>query len=132
MDRRNASQADRDLQKSTRNVPPEGFKSLPPGKDAVEVISDYLKGLYNHVLARLTQSYGKEFVDLTPIEFVLTVPAIWTDKARSLTKEAATRAGFGSRPKDKIGMVSEPEAAAIYTIKSTFDSSKGTIQKLQV
>ena len=113
-------------------MPPEGFMALPAGKDAVQVVSDYLSGLYKHALSTLALNYGKEFVDVTPIEFVLTVPAIWNDKARSLTKEAATRAGFGARPGDKMKMVSEPEAAAIYTIKSTFDTSKGTVQKLQV
>lgn len=115
-----------------RSVPPTGFMALPTGKEAVDVVADYLSGLYKHTLARLALNYGKEFVDVTPIEFVLTVPAIWSDKARSLTKEAATRAGFGSRQDDKMRMVSEPEAAAIYTIKSTFDESKGTIQSLKV
>lgn len=104
--------------------PPSGYMTLPPGKMAIDVVADYLSGVYVHTLERLYQHYGKESVDVTPIEFVLTVPAIWSDKARNLTKEAAKRAGFGSRKDDRINLVSEPEAAAIYTIKSTFDSTR--------
>ncbi|KAK6332125.1 hypothetical protein TWF718_002659 [Orbilia javanica] len=111
--------------------PPSGYMALPPGKTAIDVVSDYLSGVYAHTIDRLSQHYGKEYVDVTPIEFVLTVPAIWSDKARNLTKEAAKRAGFASRKDDRIKLVSEPEAAAIYTIKSTFDSTRNASQ-LQV
>lgn len=34
-------------------------------------------------------------IKMTPIEFWLTVPATWSDKAKSATKDAATRAEFG-------------------------------------
>ncbi|KAF3913237.1 hypothetical protein AA313_de0208395 [Arthrobotrys entomopaga] len=104
--------------------PPSGYMQLPPGKQAIDVVADYLSGVYAHALERLSQQYGREYVDVTPIDFVLTVPAIWSDKARNLTKEAAKRAGFASRKDDKINLVTEPEAAAIYTIKSTFDATR--------
>lgn len=42
----------------------------------------------------------------TPIDFVLTVPAIWSLAAKQKTETAATRAGFkGSK---KIHLVTEP------------------------
>ncbi|EPS43230.1 hypothetical protein H072_2762 [Dactylellina haptotyla CBS 200.50] len=116
--------ADPTFANKTALRPPSGYMSLPPGKAAIDVVSDYLSGVYKHTLQRLSQHYGREYIEVTPIDFVLTVPAIWSDKARNLTKEAARRAGFGSRPDDRINLVSEPEAAAIYTIKSTFDSTR--------
>ncbi|KAF3929591.1 hypothetical protein ABW19_dt0208497 [Dactylella cylindrospora] len=117
-------QADPTFANKATLKPPSGYMALPPGKEAIDVVADYLSGVYTHAIERLCQNYGKDFVDVTPIEFVLTVPAIWSDKARNLTKEAAKRAGFGSRKDDRIRLVSEPEAAAIYTIKSTFDSTR--------
>ncbi|KAF3480439.1 heat shock 70 kDa protein 12A [Arthroderma uncinatum] len=51
------------------------------------------------------------------MEFWFTMPAIWSDKAQHATREAAKRAGFGSRPGDEIYMISEPEAAAIAALK---------------
>jgi molecular chaperone DnaK (HSP70) len=54
-----------------------------------------------------------EFVESTPIEYILTVPAIWSDKAKSDTLWCASKAGFGAM--DKIRLITEPEAAAVYT-----------------
>jgi hypothetical protein len=54
-----------------------------------------------------------DFVDSTPIETILTVPAVWSDKAKSDTLHCAHRAGFGEM--DKIRLITEPEAAAVYT-----------------
>ncbi|KAK6353138.1 hypothetical protein TWF696_005128 [Orbilia brochopaga] len=104
--------------------PPSGYMVLPPGKEAVDVVADYLSGVYEHIFDRLYKHHPKEYIEVTPIEFILTVPAIWSDKARNLTKDAAKRAGFGSRKDDRIRLVSEPEAAAIYTIRSTFESTR--------
>jgi molecular chaperone DnaK (HSP70) len=54
-----------------------------------------------------------DFVESTPIEYILTVPAVWSDKAKSDTLWCASQAGFG--PMDKIRLITEPEAAAVYT-----------------
>jgi molecular chaperone DnaK (HSP70) len=43
--------------------------------------------------------------------YVITVPAIWSDDAKNLTRLAATRAGI---PGDKLNLITEPEAAALY------------------
>jgi molecular chaperone DnaK (HSP70) len=64
----------------------------------------------------LTRRYGEGFIFRTPVEWILTVPAVWSDGAKNATLEAAERAGMG-----KIGglkMISEPEAAAVYTLKA--------------
>ena len=57
--------------------------------------------------------WGEDFQDNTPIEYILTVPAVWSDKAKSDTLQCASKAGFGST--SKIRLITEPEAAAIYT-----------------
>lgn len=53
---------------------------------------------------------------LTKVEFVLTVPAVWSDSAKNATLQAAERAGMGNR--HELKLISEPEAAAIYTLKA--------------
>ncbi|CEL07319.1 hypothetical protein ASPCAL10479 [Aspergillus calidoustus] len=49
------------------------------------------------------------------IQFVLTVPAVWSDKAKDATLRAAIKAGA---PAQGISLVSEPEAAALYTLRA--------------
>ncbi|KAF3318987.1 hypothetical protein TWF173_005397 [Orbilia oligospora] len=59
-----------------------------------------------------------ETLDITPINFVFTVPAIWGHQAQQATKMAAKLAGFCSRESDTLSLVSEPEAAAMYVLKA--------------
>jgi molecular chaperone DnaK (HSP70) len=46
----------------------------------------------------------------------MTVPAIWTDKAKAMMREAAIKAGIidGHDPLERLVFVAEPEAAAAY------------------
>lgn len=84
------------------------------GKDAQTVVSDYLTELWKHAKSELERRYGKEFMRTTKMDIVLTVPAVWSDGAKDATLRAAQRAGMGNA----ITMISEPEAAAVYTLKS--------------
>ena len=92
---------------------------LPAGKTAVEITTDYLKLLYAHLMGTLRQEHICT-LDSTPIQFVLTTPAIWSHEAQNATCQAAKDAGFTSRPGDTLTMVSEPEAAASYCLKEIF------------
>ena len=57
------------------------------------------------------------FVDSKSKEYVLSVPAIWSDLAKNKTLECALSAGLGEKnDPSSIRLVSEPEAAAVYTI----------------
>jgi molecular chaperone DnaK (HSP70) len=96
---------------------------IPPGKSAVDVVSDYLTPLYKHCMDRLERKITKKLLDVTPIEFWFTMPAIWSDEAQHATRTAATRAGFGTRTSvgDSIKMITEPEAAALAAFKTTKD-----------
>lgn len=67
-------------------------------------------------MASIKQSYEFGWVESSKITYILTVPAIWSDSARNLMIQAAERAGYGSH-RVNFNFVSEPEAAAAYTLK---------------
>jgi hypothetical protein len=104
---------------------------LPSGKSALVVTTDYLRHLYNHLMHTLRRRFAKT-LDISPIQFVLTTPAIWSDRAQSATCEAAKKAGFTSREGDTLTMVSEPEAAASYCLKEIFSQRRDTESPLRV
>lgn len=83
-----------------------------PRKQPVDFASDYLKAIRDYVMeVGLTNHLGREFLDKQPIQYVITVPAIWSDKAKDLTRRAAVHAGI---PEKDLCLVTEPEAAALY------------------
>ncbi|KAH2148997.1 hypothetical protein KXW33_004558 [Aspergillus fumigatus] len=105
-----------------------GNMKLPEGKTAVDVVADYLSEVYQHILKTISKNITEDDLRITPLEFWLTVPAIWSDRALDATRTAAQRAGFGkspSRPMDQIFLISEPEAAAVTALKKYTTSSIG-------
>ena len=86
--------------------PSSNNRAVTPQK----LTTDYLRALCRNVLDAVLQR--------TQREYIITVPAVWTEKARELTAQCAVDAGMGSE--EKLHLVSEPEAAAIYAI-SKFD-----------
>ncbi|OJJ02097.1 hypothetical protein ASPVEDRAFT_887752 [Aspergillus versicolor CBS 583.65] len=97
-----------------------GMFRLPEDKDAVQVASDFLSGVYEHILTTIAKQITEEALRVTPLEFWFTVPAIWSDEAKHSTLEAARRAGFGSMRaniQDTICLIPEPEAAAIAALR---------------
>ncbi|KAF8448441.1 hypothetical protein BGX38DRAFT_1142745 [Terfezia claveryi] len=95
--------------------------SLPADKTPLAVVTDYLKGIYQHARDALEKAYPTSFSSSIgkdiALEFCLTVPAIWNDTAKDLTLQAARAAGM-SESHVKIKTVSEPEAAAIHCLKT--------------
>ncbi|KAH7398970.1 hypothetical protein DE146DRAFT_678065 [Phaeosphaeria sp. MPI-PUGE-AT-0046c] len=85
-------------------------------KTVMEAVSDYLAQIYQHTMETLTRRYGETFMSLTKVQFVLTVPAVWSDSAKDATLKAAEKAGMGKR--HELQLISEPEAAAVYTLKA--------------
>jgi molecular chaperone DnaK (HSP70) len=85
-------------------------------KTVMEAVSDFLTQIYNHTMETLSRRYGETFMGMTKVQFVLTVPAVWSDSAKDATLKAAERAGMGS--KGDVNLISEPEAAAVYTLKA--------------
>lgn len=82
--------------------PPSGLKSDSREKlfentsdrDVEGLITDYLSALNKHVIFILEQKLGASVLRTTPIEFVLTVPAIWTESAKQKTLGACERASM--------------------------------------
>ncbi|KAB8342848.1 hypothetical protein FH972_022446 [Carpinus fangiana] len=85
-------------------------------RNVMDAVTDYLTLIYRHTMETLTRRYGGAFLSKTRVDFVLTVPAVWSDAAKHATLLAAERAGMGSR--DSLRIISEPEAAAVYTFKA--------------
>lgn len=46
----------------------------------------------------------------------MTVPAVWSERAKHLTRNAAYEAGFAARAGDTINVIAEPAAAAQISI----------------
>jgi hypothetical protein len=96
-----------------------------PGKTAVDFAADYLKCVHKYVTdIAFPRQFGETFLRGQQISYVITVPAIWKDSAKSLTRQAAERAGIPSR---KLELITEPEAAALYcaTISREVDLKNG-------
>jgi hypothetical protein len=78
---------------------------LSPNDDhpALDLSRDYIKKVRQHVIKILELKLGDFVVNTTPIEWILTVPAIWEDGAKVNTKSCAVAAGI----REKIHMISE-------------------------
>ncbi|RAL13363.1 Hsp70 family protein [Aspergillus homomorphus CBS 101889] len=109
-----------------------GILNLPAGKTAVDVAADYLNHIYQHIKYTLARHITQVDLDITPLEYWFTVPAIWSDQAKDATQSAARRAGFWSsvaRPHDRLYFITEPEAAAVTALKKyTSESIGGSVK----
>ena len=96
-------------------------------KQPDDVITDFLTQVKAHLIKNLDQKYGTALWRTMPITLVVTVPATWSDLAKSRTLEAVNRAGFNTQefpqPVTTI-LTTEPEAAAIHTMRTYRGESK--------
>ncbi|KAF9170545.1 Heat shock 70 kDa protein 12A [Mortierella sp. AD011] len=96
--------------------------ALVPWDDKVSVpdaISDYLRALHEYVAEKILQEFGRSY-SRKSFRYCLTVPAMWSDKAKDVMRKATVRAGLisGDDHPDRLILVSEPEAAALYCEKA--------------
>jgi hypothetical protein len=75
-------------------------------KSSDELTADYLAALAKHLIYTLEQKVGKVILQSIPIDFCLTVPAIWSEVAKEKTLKACEKAGL--KPDAEILLVSEP------------------------
>ncbi|XP_052254696.1 heat shock 70 kDa protein 12A-like isoform X2 [Dreissena polymorpha] len=80
---------------------------------AIIVFSRFIKSIKDYVLKRVTSSGS--VVDVKRIKWVITVPAIWPDRAKSLMRLAAQKSDI---PGANVVIAIEPECAAIHAIRS--------------
>ncbi|KAG0262584.1 hypothetical protein BGZ95_003994 [Linnemannia exigua] len=95
---------------------------LPPWTSPITVpdaIADYLKAFHDYAAGEIEQQLGKRFTRES-FRYCLTVPAMWSDKAKDIMRRAAIQAGLirESDKPDRLMLVSEPEAAALYCERS--------------
>lgn len=81
---------------------------------AEKLVTDYLTALRKHAEQILRYKLPAGALISTPLEFVITVPAVWSDAAQAKTRACAEKAGMGLG--STLHIISEPEAAAIYAL----------------
>lgn len=95
-----------------------GILHIPEGMTALQVIADFLTCLHTVLWQRLevlmSRSGGN--LDTTTIQFWFTVPALWSDPARALMREAIGNANFGTRHGDQVHLLTEPQAAMKFAL----------------
>ena len=98
-------------------------KSLPnrramalSGQDSLieKLITDFLSALRKQVEQVLCHKIPQSALKSTPISYCMTVPALWSDSSQARTRKCAEMAGLNKN--GDLQMISEPEAAAIYTL----------------
>jgi len=80
------------------------------------LVTDYMSALGDHLMYTLKEKLGEGVMKTTPLEFIVTVPAIWSELAKDKTRKACQLAKSLSALKATIHLISEPEAAAIYAL----------------
>jgi molecular chaperone DnaK (HSP70) len=58
------------------------------GKPAVDVAADFMRAMYEHAMSKIKSKYPIQYLETCQQEFVLTVPAVWSDKAKDTTLKA--------------------------------------------
>jgi hypothetical protein len=94
------------------------ISNLCTTKSPQAVATEYLKGLNAMFKEATVERLGESVFQNMPVDVWLTVPATWSEKAKLLTKDAALKAGFASKPNDRLMLIPEPEAAAHLALKS--------------
>jgi len=78
----------------------------------VDYARDFLQSVNDYVTQEILPTrYGARFLQNQTLSYVITVPAIWSDKAKQQTRQAAEEAGID---KYNLTLITEPEAAALY------------------
>lgn len=90
-------------------------QAAPPGynQGPEDIVTDYLTALRQHFEAVLP--LPESVVSTTPIKYVISVPAMWSESAVGKTRRCAEKAGMGLAA--GLTIVSEPEAAAIWALQ---------------
>jgi len=83
-------------------------------EDKERLVIDYLTNLRKHAEKIMSTTYGEFLFPKMSREYIITVPAVWDDKAQSKTQYCAQKAGMG----DYAQIITEPEAAGIYALSN--------------
>ncbi|QKX62795.1 uncharacterized protein TRUGW13939_09960 [Talaromyces rugulosus] len=89
---------------------------LVKGEEAEKLVVDYLSGL-KWIIDEHFEEIGPPYNGL-PRRYIFTVPATWNYKGEEKIRKCALVAGMGNG--NGLQVISEPEAAAIHTLKRKF------------
>ena len=85
-----------------------------PEMKAVDYTRDYLARINEYVTNEILPTrFGAKFLQNQALSYVITVPAIWSEKAKQQTRQAAEAAGID---RNSLTLITEPEAAALYCV----------------
>ncbi|KAL8673655.1 MAG: hypothetical protein Q9168_001910 [Polycauliona sp. 1 TL-2023] len=94
---------------------PDSTGGMPAYEQGPEkLVKDYSTALRIHAERVLRNKLPQSALTSIPIEFVITVPAVWSDRAQASTRRCAEQAGMGTG--SSLHVISEPEAAAMYAL----------------
>ena len=107
---------------------------LPPNATVLEVHTWFYKLLNDYFLNMMKkpQQLGNRFRTKYKIKTILTVPATYDIPQRKAIEKAARNAGIADQKGDRIVVMSEPEAAAIYTIHESLTKQTSEIFKVSI
>lgn len=60
-------------------------------KPPVEIVADFIGAIYKHALSEISKTVPKDYFESCVREFVVTVPAIWSDEAKDATEKVRSR-----------------------------------------
>ena len=60
------------------------------GRPAIDVAADYMTAIYKHALSKIEGAWPEEYLQPLQKKFILSVPAIWSDKAKDSTFRVLT------------------------------------------
>ena len=116
--------------------PAHNRNRTPAGLSVESLIVDYLRCISGFILSEFQLRYGKHF-GMDDVQWCLTVPAIWDEKAKQTMKACAEKAGMVKGPASDssapassypLDIILEPEAASVYCqekVKSRLKLRKG-------
>lgn len=67
----------------------------PLNKSAVEIAADYIGAIYKHVMVKIASKVPHDYLAMCEKKFVLSVPAVWSDKAKDRTLKVSIILTFG-------------------------------------
>lgn len=90
------------------------------GESPEELTKIYLSCLHTHFIGMLERRLSPSIVRSTPMDFIVTVPAIWSNAAKEATERAAAVAGFCGH--QRIQLISEPvlNCCLYYAVEATW------------
>jgi hypothetical protein len=112
----------------------QGVLRVPPGKTGLDVCADFLTEVATFAYDEIKKRMGEDVVLISPLEFWFTVPAVWSDRAKSATLRAAEKAAMNAKVLRNADattfLIAEPEAAAVATIAGL--TQGGSAQQIKV